>query len=362
MPTLRRVGALVRLLLVLGTPLAVVCAIFGWGLAVGATHRDDVLHWEERLLGWTPEQIVEEEGAHPEAERPPGAKTAREQAPAEPAAPTQDAPAAPAGTPPPPPTASGDDEVNRGAPPESSDGARNPTVPAPPPPAVTPVETNDRAAPSPAPTAAEAAAPDLEAKLALPVVVRVRVFVDETTRAAHPDWIDYVQRLVAAASSIYGEHFGIRFDLVGVDLWPVPADGASARDLFADLEARPREAADIVVGLTDRPLDGGHGAGLGAAPAPDSPFNGAVALVFAHPRSDPKLPHLPVLLHELGHLFGAEDATDPQSDAYRAGSWMAPLDAPRPSRPWIDPMNRRRILERKDRPFAPRRHRKDSSR
>lgn len=352
MPTLRRIGALVRLLLILGLPVAVVVGIFGWGLAFGAAHRASVLHWEQRLLGWKAPPQHDEAPAEDEASAEPSTASptpTREEAGGR----VQDERPVPAGEPEAPAAT---------APTPERDGPRTPPTPAqneaarmPPRAAPTPSTAAVEAPPTPRadPAGRTPAAEDLDARLSLPVTIRVKVLVDDTVRADHPDWIDYVQRLLAAGSSVYAEQFGIRFDLVGLARWPVPTAGIGARALYEDLAGRPREGADIVLGLTDRPLADGDLAGLGGTPAEDAPFNASVALVYARPRIDPKLPHLPVLLHEVAHLFGARDVTDRTTDAYRSGSWMAPLDARRTGRPWIDPGNRRTILLRKDRPFAP---------
>ena len=356
MPTFRRIGALVRLLLILGLPVAVVVGIFGWGLAFGAAHRTSVLHWEQRLLGWeAPAEhdeapAVDGAGAEPSTKGPtPTREEAGTRAQDERPAPSDESEAPAAAAPPAGPTterdapktppAHGENEATR-MPPRAAPAPPTAAVEAPP-------------APRADPAGRTPTAEDLDARLSLPVTVRVKVLVDDTVRAHHPDWIDYIQRLLAAGSSVYAEQFGIRFDLVGLVRWPVPTAGIGARALYEDLAGRPREGADIVLGLTDRPLADGDLAGLGGTPAEDAPFNASVALVYARPRIDPKLPHLPVLLHEVAHLFGARDVTDRTTDAYRSGSWMAPLDARRAGRPWIDPDNRRTILLRKDRPFAP---------
>jgi hypothetical protein len=58
-------------------------------------------------------------------------------------------------------------------------------------------------------------------------------------------------------------------------------------------------------------------------------------------------------LHELGHIFGAQDIKDPRDPSWKAGSWMSYAPVRPGQAPWIDAKNRERILERKDKPFAP---------
>jgi hypothetical protein len=186
--------------------------------------------------------------------------------------------------------------------------------------------------------------------LALPVTVRVKVLVDDELIAAQPDWIDYVQRTVSAASQTYQKQFGITLELTSVGRWPVVGAGMDADQLLADVRARAREGNDIVLGFTNRPWDD-RVAGKADTPTPDSAFNGAYGVVYATPAHH--LAHLRTMLHEVGHIFGATDITDPGDPGFRAGSWMSYAPARETDAPWIDADNRRRILERKDMPFIP---------
>jgi len=174
--------------------------------------------------------------------------------------------------------------------------------------------------------------------------------VDDALVEQHPDWIDYVQRTVSHASSIYEKQFGVTLELGGVGRWGVPTAGMSSAELLEDVEGRPREAAQLVVGFTGRPLDD-RTSGQAFTPAAAGPYNGSAAVVYAH--RGQHNPHLRGLLHELGHLFGALDVTDPSAPAYQSGSWMSYAPVRPGQAAWIDPDNRVRILDRKDKPFAP---------
>ena len=303
-----RLKAVGKLLLVLGAPIGFVFALFGSGVYCGVQNRYEITSFERDVFGLDVEVPAKPEEPAPAAPTP---------------ASTEPAPTAPTPEPVAPPT------------------AVEPTPTPTPPPAV--VE-------EPAPKV-DPLASDLAARMALPVKVRVKVLVDDDLVAQHEDWIDYVQRTVSKASHVYEEQFGIELELSGVARWPVAAKGMRVDALLDDLRGRPREGSDILLGMTARPLDEGTISGQAETPSPGSPFNGAHGIVYAVP--DAREPHLRTLLHEVGHMFGALDITDASDASWQAGSWMSYAPAVDGQAPWIDAENRKRVLERKDKPFAP---------
>jgi hypothetical protein len=306
-----RLKAIGKLMLLLGLPVTVVMGLFGGGVYCGVRNRGAILGFEHDVLGLDVE------------------------VPAEPKAPV--ATATPTAKPP---------AVEPAAPATPSRPQPEPKPkPAPPQPA-TPTTT----APTAEPTTVDPVGSDLAAKVALPTHVRVKVLVDDELIAERQDWIDYVQRTTSAASSVYEQQFGITLDLVGVGRWPVATAGLGADQLLDELRTHPREGADVLVGMTARPLDGSI-SGEAETPTPASAFNGAYGIVYAVPGA--REPHLRTLLHEVAHMFGALDITDPQDPAWQAASWMSYAPVRDGQVPWIDADNRRRVLERKDKPFAP---------
>lgn len=303
-----RLKAIGKLMLLLGLPVTVVMGLFGGGVYCGVRNRGAILGFEHDVLGLDVE--VPAEPKTPVATAEPAPK---------PAAPKPVEPATPRPQPQPKP-----------APPQ-------PATPATPPP------TSE-------PTTVDPLASDLAAKVALPTHVRVKVLVDDELIAERQDWIDYVQRTTSAASSVYEQQFGITLDLVAVGRWPVATAGLGADQLLDELRTHPREGADVLVGMTARPLDGSI-SGEAETPTPQSAFNGAYGIVYSVPGA--REPHLRTLLHELSHMFGALDITDPQDPAWQAASWMSYAPVRDGQSPWIDADNRRRVLERKDKPFAP---------
>ncbi len=183
----------------------------------------------------------------------------------------------------------------------------------------------------------------------VPTTVKVKVLVDQRYASANGDWISLVQRTMSAAAQLYRENFGIDISLVGVMKWDQTLAGMEVEAVYGDLRGRPREGADVLLGFVAERLSAYWY--LKGTPPADSPFNGAYGLVGTTANSDP--PHLRGALRSIGHLLGAQGVIDPNSEAYRLGSWMS--DGPViPGRaPWIDLENRQRILSRKGRPYLP---------
>jgi metallopeptidase family M12-like protein len=323
-----RLLAIGKLGLLLGVPLGLVLTLFGSGVYCGVTHRAGITGFEHDVLGLD----VEVAQADPQPSTPPASDAANSPLGAEPAS----EPTTPTTTPPttaptttPPPT----------------------TAPSTPPPTTTPATTPAPVVVEETPTAkVDPLSGGLADRLQLPVRVRIKVLVDDELTTTHADWIDYVQRTVSRASQIYEQQFGISLELYGVGRWSVATAGLGADQLLDDLRARPRDGADVLVGMTMRPLDGSI-SGEAETPTAESAFNGAHGIVYAVPRT--REPHLRTLLHEVSHMFGALDVTDPSDAAWVAGSWMSYAPVRDGQAPWIDADNRRRVLERKDKPFAP---------
>ncbi|MBK8239448.1 MAG: hypothetical protein IPK74_28325 [Deltaproteobacteria bacterium] len=315
-----RLKVIGKLMLLLGLPVSIVLGLFGGGVYCGVTHRGALLGFEHDVLGL-------------DVEVPAAPKPAPPSTGGGPATTVEPAPAVQPTTEPPPSVAPPSD------PPRST------------PPTATPPTTTPPVEPTPeTTTTVDPVSSDLAALVALPVRLRVKVVVDDELMRQRADWIDYVQRTVASASSIYQQQFGIDIELVGVSRWSVTTAGLSADQLLSELRTRPREGADVLVGMTARPLDGSI-SGEAETPTPESAFNGAYGIVYAVPRA--REPHLRTLLHELAHMFGALDVTDPQDPAWQAASWMSYAPVRDGQVPWIDAENRKRVLSRKDKPFAP---------
>lgn len=331
-----RIKAITKLLLLFGLPLAFIVGLFSWGVHFGHSHRRAILAFERDWLGMEVEVPPEPPPDEPTSkesdasdpnegeQKTKGEQKSDESKDAAQPKPKEDAPqpsedekpSAPIGTPPDQPEPE----------PEAPAGPASEVEPS---------------------AKADALDGALADRLAMPVKIRVEVLVGPDVAQDEGAWIDYVQRNVSLASMIYREQFGIELELVGVRRWQVAPAGMDLEALLSDLRARDHDGADVLLGFTGQPLEAG--VETATRPEADDPFNGGVAVVPAWPEHDNA--HLRSTLRAMATLFGAQLVTDPEDPAYQGASWMS--DAPvRESRPaWIDAENRRRVLERKDRPF-----------
>lgn len=337
-----RLKILAKLSLLLGLPVLLLAGLFGTGVYLGHQNRYAVTKFERDWFGM-------------EVDVPP--KPPEEPKVSEPeAGGTEPAPTPPTDAAVPAPEPAGDPGAKPTPEPAPPAAEPAPTPEPNPDGSPTPPPTEPAADPAPQPAGDTPTPPaavlttDMQKQLAMPATVSVKVLVDQELVAAHPDWVDYVQRVVSMTSLTYQEQFGITVELWSVGRWPVATAGLDSDALMADLKGRSREGADVLMGFTNRPLDGDI-AGQSETPAGESPFNGAHGVVYATPGQ--KNPHLRTFLHELGHVYGAADVTDPAHPDYKAGSWMSYAPVAPGQTPWVDATNRAQILGRKNRPFPP---------
>lgn len=157
-------------------------------------------------------------------------------------------------------------------------------------------------------------------------VVRVRALADVPFRARNPDWETEARGLIEAASDYYEREFGIRLVSQSVLPWPQSERVPSTPNLLAKLGNEfplqsQTDGVDLTVAFTaegvSRYLTAGRprvdrigncDQGLGSyAVVPIGKvfrYHGAVA----EPEAD-----VVTLIHELGHIFGAEHVDDMQS-------------------------------------------------
>lgn len=346
----KRIKAIAKLGLLFGTPLALLFALFAWGVHFGALHRDGITQFERDWLGLDVE-VAPPFGESDGKDGKDGPKKDEAQTQGDGSEGAEEGGAPDRDQPDERPDRSDSDRSDEAR--DSRDDAeRDPgddPGDAPPQPPAGESDSSDVE-----PSVTEAPAPrvdplagELAQRLQLPVTIEIKVLVDPALADARPEWIDYVQRSVAEASRIYQKQFGIELEVVGVGQWPTAVAGLGAQELLQDLQARPREAGQILVGLTAHELDDV----ATDVPGSGDPFNGAYAVVG--PIEGHGQPHLRGLLREISRLLGARAVTDPGHPDYQAGSWMRNAPVAESQAPWIDAANRQRILERKDRPFRP---------
>lgn len=347
----KRIFALGKLGLLFGVPVALVVGLFSCGVYCGSNNRAGITGFERDWLGMDVEVASKDGDDKAGSDKASGDKAGGDKAGGDKAAPDKPAADKPAPDKPAPDKPAPDKDKD----PPPVAAKPEPKVPdpekvPPEPKVVEPVAAAEPIAEVVPEPKTDELQGDLKARADMVSTIRLKVLVDAELIAARADWIDYVQRTVSQASLVYQRQFGITLELASVGRWPVPTAGMDSAQLLDDLRTRSREQSDVLVGLTDRPLDE-RVSGKAETPSPDSAYNGAHALVYANSRS--ARPHLRTLIHEISHTLGALDVTDETSADWRAKSWMSYARVRDDEAPWIDIANRRRILLRKALPFAP---------
>lgn len=154
----------------------------------------------------------------------------------------------------------------------------------------------------------------------------MRALADPALRARNAHWADEVRELIEAASDYYEREFGIRLKTQGTEAWPAVERIASTPDLLrkvkSDFSTRTADYDyDLVIAFTaervsryvrdGRPrVDRIGNCSQGLANYIVAPvgkvfkYGGA----FAEPELD-----VLALVHEIGHVFGAEHVADTAS-------------------------------------------------
>lgn len=181
--------------------------------------------------------------------------------------------------------------------------------------------------------------------------VRVRVVADAKMRAKDPQWRDTASGLIRAASDFYEREFDVKFVGVWLDGWDYDEDTPLVSSLLKDLMRRYPSAGepyDVTVGFTGQRVAfyaGGRGLallgncekGLGTylVSSVTEPFR------YTGRATEPSL-DVVALIHEFGHIFGAEHTEDAKSIMH------IPFDY----RDDFDPKSRAIIAKNKLCPFA----------
>ncbi len=185
-------------------------------------------------------------------------------------------------------------------------------------------------------------------------IVRVKVLADPKLREENPRWVEGVRELVEAASDYFEREFGIRFVAQRIGPWPLHERTSSTASLLVRLKRQVHlrerdESYDLVIAFTGELVDiyrdargrvdrvGNCQQGLG---------NYVVSSVFTPfvtyaPDSEPEL-DLQALIHELGHIFGAEHIKDTSSIMHENFDYRTEFDK----------KSREVILKNKFCPFA----------
>lgn len=186
-------------------------------------------------------------------------------------------------------------------------------------------------------------------------VVRVKVLADPAIRQRNSGWEKEVRGLVEAASDYYEREFDIRLITQSAAAWPAQERIQSTADLLVKLKvdfplARKTADHDLIVAFTGESVSRYIGAGR---PRVDKIGNcrdglGYYAVVpvrevfrYAGPSAEPTYDTV-ALIHELGHIFGAEHVIDGQSIMNETFDYRTEFDM----------KNRLVILKNRNCPFA----------
>ena len=138
----------------------------------------------------------------------------------------------------------------------------------------------------------------------------MKILVDDDEKAVRAIWEERLRKRIADASKILEKYAGITLEVVGCDTWVTTNDvqdfDAQLREFEANVKPRP---ADVAIGfasqysvVTGRTHLGGTRGALGSH---------IMLREWSRHVSEPE--RLELLVHELGHYFGAAHSPEPVS-------------------------------------------------
>lgn len=186
-------------------------------------------------------------------------------------------------------------------------------------------------------------------------IVRVKALADPSFRARNPQWEEELRDLIEAASDYFEREFDIRFVARSAGAWPLQARIPSTATLMVKLKqefprAQPNDAFDVIVVVTaegtNRYLPAGRPRVDRIGDCKQGLSNYVVTTVqrifrYQASNSEPEY-DVVALIHEFGHVFGAEHVRD-------GFSIMSEDFAPRTE---FDMKNRGIIMKNRACPFA----------
>jgi hypothetical protein len=170
-------------------------------------------------------------------------------------------------------------------------------------------------------------------------VIQVNVLADVSLRARNSRWIEEVRGLVESASDYYEREFGVRLVTHRVSPWPLEDRIRATPELLAKLQKDFPKAEnhnyDLVIAFTAEGISryeragrprvdriGNCEKGLGSYVV--MPVNRV--LHYTGSRNDLELEVI-ALIHELGHIFGAEHVSDTASIMHEDFGYRTQFDA-----------------------------------
>jgi hypothetical protein len=171
-------------------------------------------------------------------------------------------------------------------------------------------------------------------------VVRVKVLADVSFRARNPRWADEARGLVEAASDYYEREFDIRLITQSVSPWPdkerIPSTPALLARVKKEFDGQVKTGSfDLIVAFTAEGVNRLFTAGRPRVDRIGDCDQGLanymivpVTKVFNYrgPNAEPEF-DVVALIHELGHVFGAEHVADAQSVMHEDFGYRTEFDA-----------------------------------
>jgi metallopeptidase family M12-like protein len=171
-------------------------------------------------------------------------------------------------------------------------------------------------------------------------IVRVKVLADVPFRARNPRWIEEARGLIESASDYYEREFNIRLLTQSVTAWPEKERIPSTPELLAKakkefIAAGANDDYDVVVSFTAE-----RGTRLLTTGRPRVDRIGdckqglaryvivPITNVFRYQGANAELQDdVIALIHEIGHVFGAEHVEDPNSIMNEEFGYRTEFDA-----------------------------------
>ena len=170
-------------------------------------------------------------------------------------------------------------------------------------------------------------------------LVRVKVVADVPFRSRNPNWMEEARGLIEAASDFYEREFNIRITSQSVSAWPAASRVDSTPRLLSMLQkefpAGAQDSYDLIVAFTAENISRYLTAGRPRVDKIGDCARGLsnyvvvpISKVFRY-QDNAAEPELDViaLIHELGHVFGAEHVEDPQSIMHENFGYRTEFDA-----------------------------------